>query len=459
MKIGLIAMSGIRVCDESLLQLGLTLPGFVERGKVIASLPSLGLITLAGMTPPSHEVQYLEVTDLEQSLRENSIPYDFDLVAISSYSPQIDEAYKLADLFRKQGTKVVMGGLHVTTVPKEAHAHSDAVVVGEGELFWDEVLKDTQNGVLQPQYVSPYTEFSLADAPMPAFELLDIKKYNRLTVQTSRGCPHRCEFCASSILLTKKYKQKPVNKVLGEIDCIREIWEKPFIEFADDNSFINKAYWKELLPQLKARHIHWFTESDISVAYDTKLLRLMREAGCSQVLIGLESPTQAALRGLDGDYNWKMKQWSRYFEAIRTIQSHGISVNGCFVVGLDGHDSSIFDQIVQFVETSGLHEVQVTLPTAFPGTPFYDRLRREGRLIEERNWKKLTLFDLNFEPTRMTVAELTEGFRTLVTRLYSDEFTKLRCSNFKKCMRSGRQSRQLRIADRNPRRMTIDNMN
>ena len=132
MKIGLIALSGIRVRNEELLKLGLTLPGFVERSKVIASLPSLGLLTLAGMTPAEHEVEYHEISDLKVAIEEGELPMGFDLVAITSFSAQIDEAYDLADLLRSQGTKVVLGGLHVTSVPDEAVLHCDAIVVGEG---------------------------------------------------------------------------------------------------------------------------------------------------------------------------------------------------------------------------------------------------------------------------------------------------------------------------------------
>ena len=351
-------------------------------------------------------------------------------------------------MFRGQGTKVVMGGLHVTSVPSDAKRHCDAIVIGEGELHWLELLKDAEAGQLKPVYSSPGAEFDLADSPLPAFDLLDISKYNRLTVQTSRGCPHRCEFCASSVLLTKRYKQKPIYRVLAEIDFIKEVWPNPFIEFADDNGLVNKAYWRELLPQMRSRRFHWFTETDISVADDPELLRMMRQAGCVQVLIGLESPTEGPLRGLDGKYNWKMKRWSDYAKAIGRIQSHGISVNGCFIVGLDGHDCSIFDQIPRFVKQVKLHEVQVTIPTPFPNTPFYARLKREGRLIEPTNWKKLTLFDLNFIPAKLTPSELSDGFKRLVTELYSDDFVRSRKRAFKECMRAGQRSRPVRSEDR-----------
>ena len=438
MKIALIAMSGIRVCDAELLRLGLTLPGFVERSKTIASLPSLGLLTLAGMTPSRHEVHYFEIPDLHQS---SDLPEGFDLVGISSYSAQMDEAYELAARYRARGVPTVLGGPHVTVLPDEAAAYCTSVVIGEGETHWLQILDDCEQRKLAPVYGSRDGKFELTEAPIPAFQLLDINKYNRLTVQTSRGCPHRCEFCAGSILLTKRYKQKPVEKVLAEIDRILEIWKHPFLEFADDNSMVDRAYWKELTPQLERRKIRWFTETDISVSEDDELLTRMRRSGCAQVLIGLESPVTAGLPGIELNSDWKHRRFPDYREAIRTIQSHGISVNGCFVVGLDGHTGDIFDQIYEFVRDTRLHEVQVTIQTPFPGTPLYDRLADENRLVEPVNWKKCTLFDVNFIPTPMTATQLTEGFRSLVTRLYSEEFTKWRRDQFKKTLRRLHESK------------------
>ena len=188
MKIALIAMSGVRACDQELLALGLTLPGFVERSKTIASLPSLGLLTLAGMTPKRHQVCYYEVDQLSDA---DALPDDFDLVAISTFTAQARSAYELAQRFTSRGIPVVMGGLHVTSVPEEAAAYGVVAAVGEGELTWPVILADVERGQIQPRYDSAGGQFDLADAPMPAFELLDIERYNRLTVQTSRGCPHR----------------------------------------------------------------------------------------------------------------------------------------------------------------------------------------------------------------------------------------------------------------------------
>jgi radical SAM superfamily enzyme YgiQ (UPF0313 family) len=432
-KIGLIAMSGVRACDPQLLELGLTLPGFLERGRTIASLPSLGLLTLAGLTPAEHRCEYFEVADLRKMA---AIPNGFDLVAISSFSAQIDEAYELADRYRADGTPVVLGGLHVTSLPDEAARHADAVVVGEAEPVWRRVLADAQSGGLRARYASR-ADFLLDDAPLPAFELLDPERYNRLTVQTSRGCPFRCEFCAGSILLTRRYKQKPIAKVLAEIDRIRSIWRRPFIEFADDNSFVNRRYWRELLAELKSRRIRWFTECDLSVYQDAELLALMRDSGCAEVLIGFESPVETGLAGLELNSDWKRKRWREYKQAIARIQSHGIRVNGCFILGLDGHTPQIFDDVYDFAVDSELFDIQITIQTPFPGTPLYERLKRENRLLHDGDWRRCTLFDVNYEPRGMTVDELRDGFRGLVERLYSEPVTRARRDNFqRKCLRT-----------------------
>src|SRR5476651_1069304 len=145
MKIGFIAMSGVRCHNQKLMEFGLTLPGFVERSKVIASLPSLGLLTLAGLTPEEWEVSYLEVSDIRTL---ESLPSDFDLVAISSFSAQIKEAYELADRYRAAGVKVALGGLHVTACPEEAVQHADVIVIGEGEPVWAELLSDLERNRL-----------------------------------------------------------------------------------------------------------------------------------------------------------------------------------------------------------------------------------------------------------------------------------------------------------------------
>jgi radical SAM superfamily enzyme YgiQ (UPF0313 family) len=423
MKLGLIAMSGVRAHNEEITRLGLTLPGFVERNKIIASLPSLGLLTLAGMTPDDVDLEYVEIDDIADV---DELPGDYDAVAISSFSAQIKEAYVLADRFREAGVTVILGGLHVTARPEEALGHADCIVIGEGEPVWPQLVDDLLQNRLHDVYDARGTPFNLGSAPMPRFELLDIERYNRLTVQSQRGCPYSCEFCASSIRLSPTFRVKPVDRVIAEIRRIKEIWPKPFIEFADDNSFANRKHAKQLLRALIPEQIRWFTESDISLARDSELLGLLRDSGCEQVLIGLESTTATGLHGVEQKSDWKVKQLDTYMSAIDKIQSHGITVNGCFVLGLDGTGVESFEQVRDFVEASGLYEVQVTIQTAFPGTPLYDRLQQEGRLLDETAWELCTLFDVNYRPDGMTVAELQDNFLWLVKELYSAEATRAR---------------------------------
>jgi len=194
---------------------------------------------------------------------------------------------------------------------------------------------------------------------------------------------------------------------------------------------VNRRYWLKLLPELAKRRIRWFTETDISVADDPELLRLMRAAGCEEVLIGLESPNEFDLQSLETRRDWKRQRQPGYAEAVQRIQSHGIRVNGCFILGLDGQTPEIFAQLPQNVDELQLYDVQITLSTPFPGTPLYKRMYEAGRLFEARPWDRMTLFDLTFEPTPMSVTQLRSGFRELAKTLYSEDVTHNRRQRFR----------------------------
>ncbi|MEZ0267204.1 MAG: radical SAM protein, partial [Phycisphaerae bacterium] len=330
MKIGFLAMSGIRAHDAKLLELGLTLPGFVERSKTIAQLPSLGLLYLAAVTPPGHDLAYYEA---ERDGAEPAEVYTCDLVAISTFSAQVFEAYAIAGRLRAAGVKVAMGGLHVSVLPEEAARHANYVIVGEGENVWANIVAQAAgNGGLSPSRISDcgsrieqadglpvlanpqfeirnpksiivrsreFPPIDVSRLPVPRYDLLGDRPYNRFTVQSSRGCPWRCDFCASTVMLAEKYRKRPVADVIRDIRAIMAVRDRPFIEFADDNTFVDKAWGKELCRQLIPLRLKWFTETDVTVADDPELLELMHEAGCRQVLIGLESPTQGALKGIE----------------------------------------------------------------------------------------------------------------------------------------------------------------
>lgn len=437
MRIGFLALSGIRAHDPELLALGLTLPGFVHRSKAIASLPSLGLLYLAACTPEGHHLEYFEA---EADGTEAADLYRCDLVAISTFSAQVFEAYAIADRLRAAGVRVAMGGLHVTVLPHEAAAHADYVAIGEGERVWPAIVEAAARR--DPPRTFDAADYPAVDAarlPVPRYDLLGSRPYNRFTVQTSRGCPWRCDFCASNVMLGQRYRKRPVADVIRDIQAIRQLRAHPFIEFADDNTFVDKSWGRELCRQLAPLGVHWFTETDISVADDPQLLDLMRSAGCRQVLIGLESPNGGPLQGIEAKSNFKARTAAGYLDAVRRIQAHGITVNGCFILGLDGHTPAIFQDVLDFARAAPLYDVQITVLTAFPGTPLYQRLMREGRILEAARWDLCTLFDVNYEPRGMSARELKEGIYWLTERLYRDECTAFRRDGFFRQMRQARR--------------------
>ncbi|MBI4605352.1 MAG: B12-binding domain-containing radical SAM protein [Planctomycetes bacterium] len=415
MRIALVAMSGVRVRTAELAALGVTLPGFVRRGKVIASLPSLGLLTVAGLTPRRHELEYFEVDELE----DGSEIAGFDLAGISSFTARIDDAYALADRLRAGGTRVALGGLHVSRLPGEALEHADAVVVNGAEGAWPRLLEDLESGRLQRLYEGAADRvFESGLYATPRFELLQGRAYNRFTVQTSRGCPRACELCAASLRITSRFNQKPVEKVIAEVREARRWFAEPFLELADDNSFIDRRWSRDFLRAMAREGVRWFTETDASLAGDPELCDLLAASGCKQVLIGFESPRQRDLQGMD-PAGWKRLQAPRILRAVDALQSRGVSVNGCFVLGLDGQTPDVFPELLDFVQRSGLAEVQYTVLTPFPGTPLHDRLRADGRLLHEGCWDRCTLFDVNFVPRGMTVEDLEAGLRWLFQETYT----------------------------------------
>jgi len=433
MKVGLIAMSGARILDPQLLSLLPTCAGALSRLGAVASLPSLALLTVASLIRDQVEVEYLQCPNVKDW---KELPAGFDLVAISSYSAQISEAYELADRFAAAGTKCVLGGTHVTMLPEETTSRGHTAAIGEAELIWPDIIGDAMAGELKPTYGTLGQVCDITKSPVPAFDLLDPEKFKRIPIQASRGCPHRCEFCATSVLWSPRHRQKTVEQVLAEIDRVLEIWKRPFIEFVDDNALVDHQYWKTLLKELKKRKIRWFAECDISIGEDAALLDLMRDSGCREVLIGLESPQQNDLHGLELNNDWKARQQAKYRDYLTNIQNHGVRIIGCFMLGLDQQNPDSAQLIYDFIREMELFDIQITLQTAFPGTPLYARLQKEKRLKSPGDWSQCTLFDLNIIPRTGTEDEVVESFRNLLKRVHCNSETTWRWQHFRERMKS-----------------------
>ena len=438
-KLLFLAMSGVRVFDQELLNIGLTLPGFVERSRVIASLPSLGLLTLAAHTPEHWEIEYREYDELRSDSADQISQQGFGVIAISALTARIDEAYALSRELRARGMLVILGGLHVSAVPEEAANHADIVVKGEGERVWARLLSDLESG----RYRSAYDSSVSADEsqfhevhPVPRYDLLELDRYNRLTLQTTRGCPLHCSFCAASRTISP-YRKKSLMQVRRELETILNLWPRPFIELADDNTFVDKRWSRELVALLSEYPLKWFTESDISLADDAALLKLLAKSGCAQVLIGLESAASESMSGLDTQ-DWKSRRHRNYAEQVQKIQDHGISVNCCFILGFDQDGPDIFERTLDYIESLQLSEVQITLLTPFPGTSLRQRLLEEGRILPGTTWGQYTLFDLTFRPARMSVDAMRSGFHQLMKAVYSQERVSARRKVFQHCIRQSR---------------------
>jgi radical SAM superfamily enzyme YgiQ (UPF0313 family) len=410
--VALVPFTGFRVREEEMLALGVTLPGLRQRAAAVAQLPALGLLTLAGLTPPDWTCSYHEAARADDALADEILRERPTVVALSALTASVEEAYRFSAHLRRQGVRVVLGGLHATVCSAEAQRHCDAVVVGEGEPVWHEILAGAKAGGLKPLYKSSIP-FDLALAPVPRFELLGRRPRPRLTVQTQRGCPLACEFCGASRLLGP-YRVKPVANIERELAALTAVAPSPVLELADDNTFVGGREAGPLLEALAAAGARYFTEVDWRLGERPELLPALAASGCVQVLVGIESLT-FRYPGMGP----KQAELSRVMDAIRAIQAAGVAVIGCFIVGCDGETRQSLDRLAEFILASDLADVQLTLQTPFPGTALYHRLRRQGRLLAKRGWSHYTLFDLTYRPDAMGVEELEAAFRELVRQVFA----------------------------------------
>lgn len=410
-RVAMVCLSGFRVREPELLELGMTLPGLHDRARALGALPGLGLLTLAGATPPEWHVTYHEPKRVDDALLQTLVDEQPTFVALSALTASIEEAYALSRRLRDEGIAVVLGGLHVTALPDEASRHADAIVIGDGESVWPDVLRDARAGRLAPRYQAK-AAFDLRDAPTPRYDLLAGVERPRFTMQTARGCPFACDFCGASRLLGG-YRTKATDILERELDAIRALDPRPLIEFADDNTFAAGSRDAAFFDLLANSGVRYFTESDWRIGERPELLERLAASGCAQVLVGIESFVHE-----HSGMGAKRAPRSRVFDAIERIQQHGVAVNGCFIVGSDGEDARSLDRLAECIESSPLAEVQLTLLTPFPGTALYRRMRREGRLLSDRGWSHYTLFDVTTRPDELSVTELETRFKELMARVF-----------------------------------------
>jgi radical SAM superfamily enzyme YgiQ (UPF0313 family) len=361
--------------------------------------PILGLTLLASLIPKTYEVKIVN-----EAIEEVDFNAEVDLVGITGLTCVIKRAYTIADRFRERGVKVILGGVHPSLLPEEAKEHADSVFIGEAEGMFDKLLKDFEAGELKPFYKN--REWSdLKGIPLPRRDLLG-KSYSPFfkVIETTRGCPNRCEFCSVPTINGKRYRIRPLEEVDQELSSI--IQKKgEYLFLADDNVTAREDYALGLFEIFKRYQVKWMGFTTIQIAMHEELLKKAQESGCISLFIGFESLLQENLDGVSKRFV-PTKELSNL---IKVIQKHGIGIHGSFIFGFDGDDPPVFINTVGFVQKNNIELPTFSILTPFPGTPLRKRLEEEGRIFDH-DWSHYDMSHVVFRPKKMTAQELQDGY-------------------------------------------------
>ena len=376
-------------------------------GELGFKFPSLSLAAIAAVTPPEWEVEFCD-----DGIEQLPLSTDADIVALTAMTAQITRAYEIADAFRATGKTVVIGGFHASNRPDEALLHSDAVVVGEGELVWPQLLADWRSGALQSLYKTG-SLMEMAQIPAGRREIFKGKGYLLTnTIQTTRGCPYDCEFCSVTAFYGRKYRKRPVDQVLLELEGLRKA--NSFVFFVDDNIVADRTYSLSLFEGMKGMGFKWLSHAPIDFAQDPELMKAAGESGCLGMFIGFESLNQDALTAMGKQTN----SAASYLTDAQAFRDHGIGILGSFVLGCDGDTPDVFEKTLRFCEEARLEAAIFPILTPYPGTAVRKRLEAEGRIISN-DWRDYDMEHVTFQPIGMTPEQLQGGYNQLCRDFYS----------------------------------------
>lgn len=376
------------------------------------SVPPLGLLTVAGMIPERHQVALCD---------ENAGAIDWDMdcdvVGITGMHLQGPGIRTIAGRFRERGKTVIIGGPSCMAVPERYRDVADVLMVGESEQIWPQCIDDLEKGVVKDAYY-PSETVDLRTSPMPRFELISRRDYMAISLQTTRGCPFKCEFCDIITLYGRKVRVKPIEQVLVEVRKILSLgWDRLF--FVDDNFIGDPKYTMSLMEALAdlqktlKKPFVFSTQATINVAHNQHLLKMLYEGGCRSMFIGIETPRVSSLQETLKFQNVRKDTLGE----VERIQSHGIAVYSGLIVGFDHDDEKIFQEQVDFINDAKIPLPLPSLLGALPVTPLYKRMQDEGRVISENEFQGNSFFT-NIRPTCMSMEDLQQGYLRMVRALY-----------------------------------------
>ncbi len=376
--------------------------------------PAMQFLILASLTPDNYEISYIDELIDNIDLNEKT-----DLVCISLNTFQARRAYELADAFRNKGKKVILGGIHASTLPEEAKQHADSVVIGEAEDIWPQILVDFEKNQLKPFYKVDCPP-NLKKLILPRLDLLNFKKYSHpplskmpiIPLDTSRGCPNRCDFCVISPF-QQRLRLKPIENVVAEIKAIGA----KYFFFSDSNICANKARAKELFKALIPLKIKWVSNFHLDAAEDAELLKLAAKSGCISAYLGLESLNEENLKSV----NKRNPAVAEYKKHINTFHRCKVPIQASLILGLDFDTKESIQTMVKFIINSNIDKVSLYVLCPFPGTKLYEQFKKDGRLFEDAFWlnPNKSVYDIHYKPKNFSLKELEDLFWQSYEEIYS----------------------------------------
>jgi radical SAM superfamily enzyme YgiQ (UPF0313 family) len=375
--------------------------------------PPLGLGIVAALTPDSWDVELID---------ENFEPFKYkeaDLVGLSAFTAAASRAYEIANIYRGNGIPTVLGGIHASMLPEEALQHVDSVVTGEAESVWAKVVADFETGSMQRTYRGEWLD--LGGLTKPRRDVFH-PDYMFGSIQTARGCPMDCEFCSVTTFNGRRYRQRPVEEVLDELETIPQ----RMVFFVDDNII---GYGRQaaeralaLFRGIIARGIKkdWFCQASMNFADNEKVLEYAAKSGCRMVFLGVEAESTDVLQEVNKRLNLKMGVGT-YEEVFRRINRHGIAVLGAFIYGMDSDTRESLRRRTDYILDSRVDVMQTTFLTPLPGTRLFRRLQDENRLLYAdfpADWDHYDMTEVAFRPALMEPQGLAEAMDESARRLY-----------------------------------------